>query len=90
MAALQTTHKTKQNIKLLEGSQYSLQKLGPPGTWEQRVVPLPFFSLNSGQAQPSHWHQEETRTGEVHTYPGQDTVFFSNGFIWGVELKAAL
>jgi hypothetical protein len=80
MAALQTTHKTKQNIKPVEGSQYSLQKLGPPRTW---IVPLPFFSLNSWQAQPSHWHQEETRTRDVHTCPGQNTVFVCQTISFG-------
>lgn len=58
MAALQTT----QNIKPLEGSQYSLQKLGPPGTWEQRVVPFPFFSrFRAGPAQPLALGRDKNR-----------------------------
>lgn len=74
---------TKQNKtihKLLEGSQYPLQKLGPQGLWN-RVAPLP--SLNSGQAQPSRWHQEEIEQMCI-ACPDQDAVCLS----FGVELEA--
>lgn len=58
--------------------------LAPQRLWNPIVPP---FSLISGQAQPSHWHQEESRT-DVHTCPGRGTHCLSNCLIWGVELEA--
>lgn len=84
MAALQTTHKTKQNNTQTTGRfPISTAKAWPPGTLEQGSSSP--FSLTSGQAQPSPWHQGEIGT-DVHACPDWGAV--SGSHLGGVELEA--